>query len=187
MKTNLLIISLFFAFLAISAQDIATSANGLKSDKQLKKEKKEAERNLQYIAVGSLLDSLRFVLEADYLSDSRGFRSMVSSNLNYILVDSLKGAVQTGTNMGFGSNGVGGATAKGTINGYKLTKNDKKKSYSIKFDLSSNYGFFTIFMDVYPELKASARLSGLGRGSLTFDGYIVPLKKSRIFRASSGF
>jgi len=187
MRTNILIFLVFFLVSAVSAQDITTSANGLKSDKQLRKEKKEAERHFQYMVVGHLIDSMRFVLEADYLSGNSGVRTMVSSSLNYILVDSLKGAIQTGSNMGFGGNGVGGATAKGSISSWKVFRNDKKDYYSIKIDMSTNLGFYTIFMDVFPDLRASARLTGIGRGSLNMDGFIVPLKKSRIYRATSVF
>jgi hypothetical protein len=187
MRTNLLIILLFISFFRLSAQDISTSANGLKSEKQLKKERKDAEKNLQYTAIGSFLDSMRFVLEAEYLSNNTGVRSIVDPYINYILVDSLEGAIQTGSNYGLGRNGVGGATAKGSIYKWKITKNDKKKSYYIKMDLSTDLGSYTIFMDVYSDGKASAQISGISSGSLTFDGYLVPLKKSRVFRARSGY
>jgi hypothetical protein len=187
MRTNLIIILLFLSFFKLSAQDIATSANGLKTEKQLKKEKKAAETNLQYIAIGYFLDSMQFVLEAEYLSNSIGLRSFVDQNLNYILVDSLQGAIQTGSNYGIGRNGVGGATAKGEITKWKLTKNDKKKSYFIRIDFSTDLGSYTIFMDVYSDGHASARLTGISSGSLTFDGYLVPLKRSRIYRAHSGY
>jgi hypothetical protein len=142
---------------------------------------------LRYIATGYLLDSMHFVLEAEYLSNNTGVRSIVSPTLNYILIDSINGAIQTGREFGFGRNGVGGATAKGTITSWKLTKNENKKTYFVKIDFSTDLGFFTVFMDVSADGKASARLSGIGRGNLTFDGDLIRLKRSRIFRAMSGY
>lgn len=187
MKTKIIIFILFLLTSGVSAQDIATSANGLKTNNQIKKEQKDAAKVLQYQLMGNFLDSMRFVLEADYLSNSQGMRSIVTASLNYILVDSMKGTIQTGSDFGFGRNGVGGATAKGTITSWKLTKNEKRKNFFVKIDFSTDLGFYTVFMDVSPDGRASARLTGIGRGSLTFDGKLKPLKKSRVFRGMSGY
>jgi Domain of unknown function (DUF4251) len=187
MKTKILVVLLCLTSLEFSAQDLSTSVNGLKTEKQLKKEKKEEEKNLQYIATGVLLDSMHFVLEADYLSNYRGQRIMAAPSLNYILIDSIKGIIQTGTNFGTGGNGVGGATAKGTISKWKLTKNENKKTYFIKIDFSTDLGFYTVFMDVSADGRASATMTGISRGSLTFDGKLVPLKRSKVFKGRSGY
>lgn len=187
MRMNVFIVMLVLAAFDLPAQDIATSANGLKTEKQLKKERKDAERNMEYITTGHFLDSMQFVLQAEYLSNSRGMRSIVTSSLNYILVDSLKGSIQTGTNFGIGRNGIGGSTARGNITNWKLTKNEKRKSFMIRIDFSTDLGFYTVFMDVSADRTASARLSGIGGGSLTFDGNLVPLRRSRIYQARSGY
>jgi len=187
MKTNIIALFILILGIHLSAQDFNTNVNGLKSEKQLKKERKEAEIERQYLATSLFLDSMQFVLEADYLSGSTGIRSMVTPFLNFILVDSTKGIIQTGRDSGFGSNGVGGATAKGTITNWKLTKSDKKKNFYVQIDFSTNLGFYTVFMDVSADGEASARLTGISRGSLTFDGSLIPLRKSKVFKAISGY
>jgi hypothetical protein len=187
MKTKILIVLLILSCSRLSSQDIAASANGLKSDKQLKKERKEAEKNLMYIAMGEFLDSMHFILKADYLYNTMGVRSIVTPTLNFILVDSAKGVIQTGRDFGIGRNGVGGATANGTITNWKLTKNEKKKMYSIRIDMSTDLGFYNVFMTVASDGSASASLSGISRGSITFEGKLAPLKRSRVFKGMSGF
>ena len=106
MKSNIIAIVIILLGIHLSAQDFNSGVNGLKSEKQLKKERKEAEKERQYIATGLFLDSMQFVLEANYLSGSTGIRSMVTPYLSFILVDSTKGLIQTGRDFGIGNNGV---------------------------------------------------------------------------------
>ena len=124
----------------------------------------------------------RYVLEADYLQNKYGTRVYVTSTLNFIRVDVPKGVLQTGSDTRQGYNGVGGVTAEGTIGDYKITRNFKNLSCTVTFNLVTNIGSFNILMTVSADNNATATISGTTSGRLTWDGHLVTLDKSRVFK-----
>lgn len=140
---------------------------------------KQFERNYQ-----NLLDS-SFVLEANFIT-FKSDRRFVNSTLNFLLVDSSSSILQIGTGYGIGFNGVGGSTAKGTITSYKLSKNDKRKSCTLIMSVSTMAGPFTIIFDVSADGSASATVS-LKSGQLIYDGTIVPLKDSDVYKGNTWY
>lgn len=162
-------------------------AQSREHEKELKKEAKKVKIQEDYMRTGHLLDSMRFVLEANYLNNQRGNRVFVPSTLNFIKIDSTKAIIQIGSNTGMGYNGVGGVTAEGSISRWKLVRNEKHKSFDISFNVMTNIGSYDIFMSVSASGNASATLSGITYGRLEYEGYVVPLKKSRIFKGSNTY
>jgi hypothetical protein len=181
MKTIAIIITTLFLATGVLAQDPANkeAANNL-TKKELRKAKLEAD----FQRTSALISSRQFVVEADWLGNSSGTRVSVSSNLNFISVDSSNAIIQTGSNSLFGRNGFGGVTAEGTITGWKEYTNAKSKSSSIRMDVSSRRGLFTIFIDISASGKATATLSGQTAGRLIYYGRLVPLNESNAY---SGF
>lgn len=174
-------LTLFLAS-SLSAQEDTKSKQAQKEDKKIKRDSIE---NSEYQLTKNMIDSMNFVLEANYLSNQYGRRIPVTSSLNFIMVDSTNAVLQTGRNNGIGYNGVGGVTAEGNISNWKVKKDEKHKSFFIQMDVMSNIGIYTVFMDVYSSGKATARLSGLGPGELIWDGYIVPNEETRTFKGRS--
>lgn len=165
---------------------LGISTIGFSQDKKLSrdeiKEARKTQRIANYYALDTLLNGKSFVLEADYLEDRFGVRVPVTSNLNFIQVNQSEGVLQTGSNWGLGYNGVGGVTAQGTIGTWEVSKNQKKLSYTVHFSLFSNIGSYDIFLTVNSSNVASATITGLGPGRLTWDGHLEMLYNSRVFK-----
>jgi hypothetical protein len=153
--------------------------------KLTRQEQKDARRDKQYFnfqVLDTLLKNRSFVLEADFLENQYGNRTPVVSNINFILVDSLKAVLQTGSNYNFGFNGVGGTTAEGSISGLKVTKNEKNLSFFLQFTVNSNIGIYDVTMNISCNNTARATISGLKRGKLIYDGRIQTIYNSRVYK-----
>jgi hypothetical protein len=179
MKAIMITMLTFFLASGVSAQDNA------KSKKEVKKIERDSIANREYQLTKNMIDSMNFVLEADYLSNQYGHRIPVTSTLNFIMVDSTHAVLQTGRNSGMGYNGVGGVTAEGSISNWNVKTDKKNKSFFIQMDVMSNIGIYNVFMNVSSSGKATARLSGLWPGQLVWDGYIVPAEETRTYKGRS--
>lgn len=187
MKTKTIIVALMFLATGLSAQDKGTDKENFKSNREMRKAQREAEIQAAFDSTSQLIDSMQFVLEADYLANQYGYRIPVNSNLNFIMVNSKKAVLQTGNNSGFGYNGVGGVTTEGQISNLRVFKNPKRKTFNLSWDVNTPLGTYSIFMDASASGRASATLSGLWPGKLTYDGYIVPLEQTRTFKAMNTY
>ena len=164
-----------------------SKAQDVKLSKQEKKDLKQTELQANYYAIDTLIERKTFVIEADYLQDLYGNRVFVNSVLNYILVDSLKAVLQTGSNSRSGYNGVGGVTAQGNIQNYKVVKDPKKLRYNVSFTVMTTIGIFDISMDISANTEASATISGLSRGRLTWYGRFQNLYESNFYKGQETF
>ena len=162
------------------------SASGYSQDRKLtrqeRKEVRKTELQMNYYILYSLLNVRAFVLQPDYLQNIYGERVPVTSNLNFIKVDRSTGILQTGSLYDFGSNGVGSVTAEGTIDSWQIFKNDKKLSYVVHFSLSTNIGHYDVMLNVSFNTRATATINGLYPGKLTWDGGLVTIDNSRVFK-----
>lgn len=159
---------------------------GYSQEAQLtRQEQKEARKMQQYYnfqVLDTILTSRRFVLEAYDLDNGYGNRRQVMSNINFIMLDSTKAVLQTGSDARLGYNGVGGVTAEGQISGLKITKNSKNLSYYLKFTVSTNIGFYDVSMNISSNSIARATITGLTMGKLIYDGKIETLNNSRVYK-----
>jgi hypothetical protein len=177
LKTDgfLLMIGLFLISLNVSSQDN-------KLTKEELREVRKAQQLMNFQSLDTLIQNKCFVLEADYLENQYGNRIPVLSNLNFIMLDSLKAVLQTGSNFRAGTNGVGGATAEGRIAGLKVVKNQKNLSYFLRFSVSTDIGMYDVAMTIFSNNHATATITGLTRGKLVYDGRILALYNSSVFK-----
>ncbi len=159
-----------------------SNAQDVKLSKQEKKDLEQSQLIANYNAIDTLIERKTFVLEADYLQDQYGNRAYVNSILNYILVDSTTAVLQTGSNYRMGSNGVGGVTAQGNIQNYQVTKDPKNLNYTVRFTVMTNVGIFDVLININANTNASATITGLSRGSLTWYGRFQNLYRSNVFK-----
>jgi hypothetical protein len=180
MKMNVRL-SLFLAigFLGIS---INSNSQERKLTRQELKEARKAQMVANYYSLDTLLKARSFVLEADFLQDKYGTRVPVTSILNFIKVDNSKGVLQTGSNYGRGYNSVGGVTAEGEIGSWEMSSNPKKLFYSVHFTIMTNIGDYDVFLTVTSNNLAEATITGMGPGRLTWEGHLVTLYNSRVFK-----
>jgi len=148
-------------------------------------EKKEAKRDRQYFnfqVLDTILQNRSFVLEADYLENGYGFRSPVLSSLNFIMVNSPKAVLQTGSSSYDGYNGVGGVTAEGQISGLKIVKDEKKLNFFLRFTVVTDIGIYDVSMNISSDRLARATITGLTPGKLVYDGRIESLYDSGVYK-----
>jgi len=161
-------------------------ASGTVQDKVLsKKEKKEAESEEQYALTKSMIENKDFVLESNSLDNRYGYRFNVSPSINFVKVENNEAVIQIGSNYRVGPNGVGGVTAKGKITSWKVTRNPDNKTFHIMMVVTTPIGIYDLLFNVRSGGQATARLSGIRSGHLTFSGYLVPVTDSGVYEGWS--
>ncbi len=161
------------------------SINGYSQEKLTRQEKKEirkAQLAENFRIIDSLLTDRSFVLEADNLQDAYGSRIFVLPDLNFVRVQKTSGVLQTGTNSGYGYNAVGGVTAEGSIGSWNVYKDDKRMLFRVQFSLTTQIGHYDVSMVVTSDNHASATITGLGPGRLTWEGHLETTGNSRVFK-----
>ncbi len=169
----------FFA-LIISASILFAQGND-ENAVLTKKEKRNAELEKDFQLTKSMLENRNFVLETDYLQDRRGIRIPVNSTINFVSVDSTDAIIQIGSNFRIGPNGVGGVTAKGNINKWELTEDQKHKAFTLRMNVMTTIGIYDLFINIAASGRGTATLTGMRSGSLMFDGDLVPWEKSSVY------
>lgn len=146
-----------------------------------KREKRKAKDEQKYQQIKGMLQNKNFVLEANTLLDKYGNRVIVSSGINFVSVDSTEAIIQVGSINNSGPNGVGGVTAKGKISEWQIDENKKNHSFYIRMNVMSPIGIYDVSFSISSSGKATAQLTGLSAGQLTFDGDIVPWEQSIVY------
>jgi len=179
-------VSLFWilGFFCIS---LNSSSQERKLTRQELKEVKKAQLEANFWALDSLLKAKSFVLEADFLQNQYGDMVNVTPMLNFIKVNETNGILQTGSNFGIGYNNVGGVTAEGPISKYEINKDQKKMTFTVRFNLLTNIGQYDVFMTVTADASARATILGLGPGKLTWDGHLETVENSGVFKGQDTF
>ena len=156
------------------------------SDSSLtRKEKRKAQIAKEFQATKQMLDNRDFVLESYALQNRWGFQRQVSSDLNFVAVDSTEAIIQVGSNSRIGPNGVGGVTARGPITKWKLYQNPKSKSFNLQMTVMTKIGFYDLNFNISADGTADALLTGLTSGQLTFQGNMVPWQDSSVYVGTS--
>jgi hypothetical protein len=188
MKTQIIMLLFLLAAPAAFSQneEVVDSKTQKLLQKEEKKRQREAERAFQTAMVDTMVNTRRFVLEADYLSNQYGDRVIVNSTLNFIIVDTTECTIQTASISGSGGpNMMGGITADGNITKYELHKLSKGSGYTIKIMIMTSIGMYDVFFNVSPDGNCNATIGGNWGGKLNYHGQLVPLGESRIFKARS--
>ena len=178
--------SMFFVFV-FGMVPYSLKAQDVKLSRQEKRALEQAQMNANFNAIDTLLQRKTFVIEADYLENKYGAQVPVTSVLNFIMLDSTKAILQTGSNYRTGYNGVGGVTAEGKIQQYKVVKDPKNLSYTVRFSVMTNVGIFDVFITISSDTTARATITGLSRGQLTWDGYFQNLYNSDVYKGQETF
>ena len=179
-----LLVSLFLSG-GLIAQEKNTKKETKKEISQQKKDEKKAKIENLYKHTDSLLTGRRFVLEAQFLRNNRGERVNVISTLNFIAIDSLSGVIQVGSIQHFGYNGVGGVTVQGRITNWKLEKDDKAKNFFLVLTIQGNVDIYDINMNIDYTGYATATLNGINTGKMTYEGDLVSLETTSVFKGQA--
>ena len=180
LKTGSLVLLILLVFAGIAgAQE--------KMTRQEKKAARKVQLEQNFHVIDTLLMAKRFVLEADYLRTREGELIPVTSGLNFIKINQNHGVLQTGANAGLGYNGVGGVTAEGNVDDWKIFKNVKNLNFTVQFHVLTNIGNYDVVLNVNADNNASATITGLGPGNLTWQGHLYTLDSSRVFKGQNSY
>ena len=162
-------------------------AQGSKQDSAMNRnEKRKAEIEKRYQLTKNMVDNKDFVLESDYLRNRYGYQYPVSPVINFVKVEPNNEAViQIGSDWRIGPNGVGGVTAKGKITKWKVTQNEKNRTFNVLMNVMTPIGIYDVNFSIMPGGQATALLTGMSGGRLTFDGDLVPTDNSSVFQGLS--
>jgi len=167
------------------------SGTGLFAQEKTKEEQKkdkEAIKVQQFNETKALLDSRKFVLEADYLIDKSGKRISADQSLNFIMIDSTQAMLQNGKTAGQGANGVGGVSLSGNINSWKVETNEKKKTLNLQMNVLTDNGFLTVFMNISIGHNTQASVNGNQWLEMyRYEGRLVPLEESGVYKGRTLF
>lgn len=153
-----------------------------KISKEEKKEQKRIDKAKQIEWITALVEARRFVLEANSLSNEKGEKVYVHSNLNFIKIDSMEAVVQIGSINGLGSNGLGGVTLDGKVAQYDVKYNERKNSYGIRVFITALGGPCDVYITINSLGNATATVTGLFPGYLMYQGNIESLQRSKVFK-----
>ena len=181
-RKNMVSLFLIFGFFWISTNSYSQD---IKLTRQERKEVRKAQMAANFNILDSLLNTKSFVLEADFLRNTYGYRIPVIPSLNFIKVNDQSGILQTGSAVSMGYNGVGGVTAVGSIGNWKINKNVKQLSYTIQFSILTQIGHYDVLLMVSSDNHATATISGLLPGKLTWEGHLETIYNSRIFKGQN--
>ena len=135
---------------------------------------------MKFSPLDSLINSRRFVFEADFLESFYGGRISVLPKSNFIKIDSLNGTLRTGADFDVGFNGVSGVTAEGKIGYWKLSKNPDYRILNLRFNILATLGSFDITLTVSDFNRAKASINGPHSASISWQGHIRSLKNSEV-------
>ena len=109
----------------------------------------------------------------------------VNDNINFVMIDGAKGALQTGFYSNGGSNGVGGVTVEGNVANYKVKGNSKSLTHVVTFDLISTQGAFNISLDIMADNTATATITSTTSMRFTWKGTLVALYNTKVFEGQN--
>lgn len=181
MKKSVQIISRFFLIIGLSWIYIIGNSQDFKLTKKEQKEAKKAERIIDYEALGPFLEGRIFAFETNRIQGTTG-----ATVYNVVQVDEAKIFVRcedpkntSGGNSGVRDNstppiGPTGLFFEGDIDGWKLSKNSKNLSYTVRFEVRTTGGNpgipYEINMNINSNKSADIEIKSRG-GHMVYSNY----------------
>lgn len=171
-KIAVSVIVLLFT-IAVAGQDKGSLTK--QERKALRLEQKNQREAALAMATAEALRSGTFVLKADRLRGRGGSMINVDPTINFVAVQGKEAYVQVAPSSGFGLNGLGGVTLKGTVTSMDIGQGKKHGSYNIIMNTLGQAGNLTVFMNVNKTGQIATASVRTNWGSwVELSGYIVP-------------
>jgi hypothetical protein len=174
----ILFIAIFLSATVLAQENTSNKKLTRKEKKELKK--KEEEQTKKEVSI--VVESRRFVFEAEQIIDRESNTYPANSSINFIKVDSNKAVFQLGSAAVIGVNGLGGITIEGEITNYKVEKNEKNGYYYIVLKVSSRLGFFDIQFDISPLGFTRARITTSDYKKIGYSGQVKSFENSQTYQ-----
>ena len=167
---------------AVMAQD---SKDDRKAEKKARKEAKLQEAKDNTARLVEIVESKQFVLQANTLFDRYGKSLVLNSNLNFVGFDGEYSTIQLSFTGLVGWNGVGGVTIDGHITKMEVKVKDDGIGFTINAAVQNKGGgLTTMLFRVNSDGNARVDMNGNFGERLSFQGFIVPLSESTVYKGT---
>lgn len=172
----------------LSASVFAQTKAERKAAKKAKKEAKLQQDLANAEILITIVESKRFVLEANTLYDRSGQSFNLSSNLNFVGFDGENSTIQLAFQQLVGWNGVGGVTVDGKITQLEVKQKEGSATFSVDARvLNKGGGLVTMIFRISSNGSARVDMSGSFGERLSFQGNIVPLTNTAVYKGTPTF
>lgn len=179
-----LLLLIVFSFAVVAQNETREDKKAERAKARIEKKKAEKEKaEWMEKITRQMVESRKFVLEADYLAGTYGDMIPVSPDINFIAIDSNRATIQLGIINAPGYNGVGGITVEGKVTKYEYQKIEKKKftAYNVTVIVFSNAGTYDIQFFIGDDGRGDATIRGTRSGKLDYKGIFYPPDISRVY------
>ena len=181
-------ISFALIIVLISVTAFAQTKAERKEAKKAKKEAKLKEDLSKAEVFLTIVESQRFVLEANTLFDRSGQSYNLSSSINFVGFDGENSTIQLAFEQLVGWNGVGGVTIDGKISQMKVKQKDGSATFSVDARvMNKGGGMVTMIFRVSSNGSARVDMSGSFGERISFQGNIVPLSQTAVYKGTPTF
>jgi hypothetical protein len=179
-------ISLIIVLMSVAA--FAQTKAERKEAKKAKKEAKLKEDIASAEVLVAIIESKRFVLEANTLYDKSGQSYNLNSSINFVGFDGESSTIQLAFEQLVGWNGVGGVTLDGKISQIEVKQKEGSASFSVDARVNNKGGgMVTMIFRVSSNGSARVDMSGSFGDRLSFQGNIVPLSNTAVYKGTATF
>jgi hypothetical protein len=169
-------------------------AFGQETKAERKAARKERKAEQQRIALENseqlkeIVTTKMFVLEAHTLFDRSGRSYNLSPTINFVGFDGKNSTIQLAFNQLIGWNGIGGVTIDGKITKMEIKGKDKDPGFTINSSvLNKGGGLVTMFFRVGSDGNARVDMSGTFGEKISFQGRIVALSQTTVYKGTPVF
>jgi hypothetical protein len=184
---SILPIIMLMCFAGITNAQQNTQKKKLTKEERKALRKQKDEENL--LKIQAILESKQWIVEANTVLDRNNQSYQLNPTINFVGVDREEGALQLGFDGLVGWNGVGGVTVDGKVTRYEIKEARKNRApqVDIRFQGKGGVGSATINLTINTSFQATARVNGDFGERITFQGMLVPLQESRVYKGQSLF
>jgi hypothetical protein len=172
MKTSIFKIGTLFLLLGFCLEPEICYSQDAKINKQERKEAKKTEKGIEYLELGTKLESRKFVLRLEQELSKMNIE--INPQLNFLSIDSLDCIYETEHKYYILLRLVEENPLKGKIDNWKLVKDDKHFSYYLQFKMITRIGLFDVFMTIRTDRTATGSIN-LKENTFPFYGRIFLL------------
>ncbi len=181
-------ISIVIIMVLLGGSAIAQTKEEKKAAKKAKKEAKIEQDKANTAMLISIVENKKFVLEANTLYDRTGQTYILSSNLNFVGFDGTNSTIQLAFDQLIGWNGVGGVTIDGRITKMEIKPNKDGIGFNVIASVQNKGGgLVTMLFKVNSGGTARVDMSGSFGERLSFQGILVALDKTRVYKGTAIF
>lgn len=185
MKRLIMLLALVLVIGGALAQETKEDRRAAKKARKAEKERIALENTEQLRLICA---TKMWVLEANTLYGRSGASFMLTPNINFVGFDGEFSSIQLSFNDLVGWNGVGGVTLDGKISKMEIKSKEGKPGFTINASVQNRGGgLVTMTFRVSSDGNTRVDMNGSWGEKLGFQGYIVPLSQTSVYKGTPSF